>query len=313
MIILNPGVWTSIQDSGFMGYRQYGIGSSGVMDKSSFTILNTLLENPLNTPIIEMHFPAATIAFEEDALIAIGGGDFLPKINNQPIKNWKVYTVTLGDVLSFEKRINGARTYLAIKGGIKINFRSGSASTSMMHSFGGERIKKGSVLQTNIVNGSLLKAVKRIGNCALQPGPSLYSIPEEFQEIRYIPSNEVLEPNSIFTASSECNRMALRLYSNEKKLDPPPKKFSSATEFGTIQVLPDGSLAILMADHQTTGGYPRLGQVAAVDLPLLAQLWPGNTLKLKAISLEQAQELRLERDKEFLKFKASLGFFRNEH
>lgn len=310
---------TTIQDNGFVNQRSKGIGTSGVMDKTSMRLLNILLDNSEQTEVLEMHYPGPTIKFEEHGLITLGGGDFSPKLNGSNVDSWRIQKVKPGDMLTFGKRICGARMYLAVKGGFCKKPVLGSKSTSLVHTLGGSRIAKGDVLDLNLVNGSFYNAVQKFKISPKTVCGSMRPPLTEEQEIRFIANTSIegLDQKSIdkifsqpFIISGSSNRMGYRLEGEKIDLSNIQEQISSAVAFGTIQLLNDGSLVILMADHQTTGGYPRLGQVITVDLPILAQLNVGQHIKLREISVEVAESVFLKQEKEIKKFKASVSMNR---
>lgn len=278
MKFLKKGILTTFQDLGRNGLRHLGVNPSGAMDKLSVRLLNILLQNDENEPVLEMHFPAAEILFEEECLIVIGGADFMPMIDNQSITNWKVSKVKAGSILKFRKKVSGNRAYLAI---------SKSNNQDFLPYLGNELVRR-------VCNKS------------------------KSTEIRFIIGNEhqILTENSkqslenqLFMISQNSNRMGFRLKSEPLVVEKSIELVSSAVDFGTMQLLPDGQLIVLMADHQTSGGYPRLGNVISIDLPLLAQCGANDEISFKSVSLEEAEELLILHEKEIQKLKASIRFF----
>lgn len=275
MKLIKKGILSTNQDLGKNGLRHLGVNPSGAMDRLSIRLLNIALQHDENKPILEMHFPAPEILFEADSTIIIGGADFSPTINNQPIENWKTVYVKTGSILRFKKLIAGSRAYLAIKeGNCKFLPYVGQAS-----------------------NLSKIRTIRFIEG-------------KEF-ELLTEKSKETFE-NQGFTISNASNRMGYRM--NAKPLEVSTKKelVSSAVDFGTIQLLPSGQIIILMADHQTSGGYPRLGNIISVDLPKLAQGAINDTITLKKISIEEAEDLLIQQELELQKLKASIRFFNDK-
>lgn len=319
MIFLSSGVLTTVQDFGILNLRSDGIGTSGVMDKTSMRLLNVLLNNPENCEVLEMHYPAPTITFEESALIALGGGDFSPKINGLDLDCWKMHLVKPGDMLTFGRKVTGARMYLAVKGGFKLQATLAAKSTSSLLSFGGKRIQKGDRIDLNLLNGSLFKAVEKFKISPHTVCGSLRPCLSAEQELRVIPNDSLdgLDSESLtkifgqeFIISANSNRMGYRLEGEKIEVDGLTEQISSSVAFGTIQLLHDGSIVVLMADHQTTGGYPRLGQVISVDLPILAQLSIGQHISFKEVSISVAEEVYLKQEKEIKKLKTSVSLYK---
>ena len=275
---IKKGILTTFQDLGKNGLRHLGVNPSGAMDKLSARLLNILLQNDENEPVLEMHFPAAEILFEEDCTIVIGGADFMPIIDNQTITNWKVSKVKTGSILKFKKRVSGNRTYLATKK---------SKNQDFLPYLGNSFVRQVS----NLSNGIEIRFIK--GN---------------EHQLLIEKSKQNLE-NQVFTISQNSNRMGFRLKSEPLEIENKIELVSSAVDFGTIQLLPDGQIIVLMADHQTSGGYPRLGNVISIDLPILAQCGVNDVITFKSVLLEEAEELFILQEKEIQKLKASIRFF----
>lgn len=277
MKFIKKGVLTTFQDLGKNGLRHLGLNPSGAMDKLSARLLNILLQNEENEPVIEMHFPAAEILFEEDGVLVIGGADFMPMIDNQTITNWKVSKVKAGSILKFKKRVAGNRAYLATKKGINQDF---------LPYLGNEFVRR-------VCNPSKSTEIRFI------TGKEYQLLTEK--------SKQSIE-NQSFTISQNSNRMGFRLKSEPLEKENKIELVSSAVDFGTMQLLPDGQLIVLMADHQTSGGYPRMGNVISIDLPILAQCGANDVISFKSVSLEKAEELLILQEKEIEKLKASIRF-----
>lgn len=269
------GILSTYQNLGNNGLRHLGVNPSGAMDKLSVRLVNIALQNEESQPVLEMHFPAPEIIFEEDCIIIIGGADFSPTIDNKAIPNWKAILVKTGSVLRFKRQVSGSRAYMAMKEG-QFNFLPYVGQFSKL---------------------SHTKTIRFIeGN--------------EF-DLLTEKSKENLE-NQPFTISTASNRMGFRMIGEPLEVSVKKELVSSAVDFGTIQLLPSGQLIVLMADHQTSGGYPRLGNIISVDLPQLAQSNINDIIILKKVSIEEAEELLLKQELELQKFKASIRFFNDK-
>lgn len=275
MKFLKKGILSSYKNLGQNGLRHLGINPSGAMDKLSVRLLNILLQNKEDVPALEIHFPAPEILFEEDCTIAIGGADFTPMLDNQLITNWKAIEVKTGNILKFKKKIRGNITYLAKKADNENQFLP----------------YLGNFFVRQVSNLSVSKEVRFI-------------VGNEYQLLTDN-SKQNLE-NQVFAISNDSNRMGFRMKSEPLEVEQKIELVSSAVDFGTIQLLPNGQIIILMADHQTSGGYPRIGNVISVDLPILAQCGANESIKFKSISVEEAEELIILQEKEIQKLKASI-------
>lgn len=318
MIFLKSGILTTIQDLGRVGYNATGLNNSGAMDTLSMRLLNILLGNEESEGVLEFHFPSPTIAFEEHVFFAIGGAEFGVRLNDTPLENWKIHAAAPGDMLFFDKKIAGERAYLAIKGGFNVPNLLGSQSTNLLAGIGGKHIQKGDRIGVNLKNGMFYEATNKIKlapksvNVSLRPpyhgqrelrifvGECMESLAKESRDAIF---------SQKFIISGLSNRMGYRLEGECINAGKDCTKISSSVAFGTIQLLPDGQLIILMADHQTTGGYPRLGKVIAVDLHLLAQLSVGEHISFREVSLEVAESVLLKQEKELQKFKTAVAYY----
>jgi antagonist of KipI len=313
ILVEKSGVLSTIQDLGRTGFRRFGINPNGAMDARAARLINILLGNDETEAILEMHFPAPRILFEEAAIIALGGADFAAKINDESIENWRPYFVDKNQTLNFTKKLAGNRAYLSVKNGFAIEKWLGSASTNLVAEIGGFRGR------------SLLKDDRLFFNSKLGTQNSKFPykisrnlIPHysSFPTIRVIAgaehtklteeSKKIFE-SAIYAVGLNSNRMGFRLNGEKLKLNRKFEMVSTAVAFGTIQLLPDGQIIILMADHQTSGGYPRIAHVAFVDLPVLAQLGAGDKVNFKLISLEEAEDLTLEFEKDLNLLKIALN------
>jgi antagonist of KipI len=309
LIIQSNSLLTTIQDLGRSGSRSTGVNPNGAMDKTALRLINILLGNAENEAVLEIHFPAPKIQFEENTLIALGGADFGAKIDDQTIENWRPYFIEKNQTLHFTKKISGHRIYLSVRGSFKIKDWRGSKSTNLKAQIGGFNGRK---LQKDdrIFFDSRLKTQDsslnfRISNTLI---PLYSSFPTvraivgaEFNKLSKISQTNFLSKK--FTVAHNSDRMGFRLNGDQLSLTENIELVSSAVNFGTIQLLPNGQLIILMADHQTTGGYPRLAHIISEDLPLVAQLGENDSLYIKIISIEDAENLALkfERDLNLLK------------
>ncbi len=279
------------------------------MDKTAVRLINILLGNDENEAVIEMHFPAPEILFEEDAAIALGGAEFGAELDENSIGNWRIVFTEKGSILKFEKKIFGNRAYLAVKGGFKIEKWLDSASTNLKANIGGF---EGRVLRNGDQIKFKAKGKRQKAKFDQRISYNLLPFYSRFPTIRVTAGAEfplltaLSEQNFLkqtFTISPKSDRMGFRLGGEPLYLLDQKEMLSSAVNFGTIQLLPDGRMIILMADHQTTGGYPRIAHVVEPDLPLLAQLGANDKVGFHLISLQEAEDLHLA-------FEKDLSFFR---
>ena len=314
LIFKTNSILTTVQDLGRNEFRSFGVNPNGVMDKKAVRLINTLLGNDGNEAVLEIHFPAPKILFEEDAIISLGGANFDAKIDNQQIENWRINSVKKNQILTFKNKIFGNRIYLSVKGGFKIENWLNSKSTNLKAEIGGF---KGRKLQKDdrIPFNQDLKF--KVQNSRFKISNSLIPHYSNFPTIRVIIGaeweklNEKSQTNFVskkFTISHKSDRMGFRLNGEKLKMIENFELVSSAVNFGTVQLLPDGNLIILMADHQTTGGYPRIAHIISEDLPLVGQLGANDSLYFQIISLEDAEKLALNFEKDLNLLKIACQF-----
>jgi antagonist of KipI len=312
ILINKAGILTTVQDLGRNGFRRFGINQNGAMDKTAVRLINSLLATHENTAVLEAHFPAPEILFEEPALFSLGGADFAARLNGAALENWRIYYAEKGSVLKFTEKVFGNRAYLSIKGGFAIENWLGSASTNLKAGIGGFRGRKlqnGDRIRFNSkfkvqspkfkyrISNSLIPFYSKFPTVRVVEGAEFRLLTSQSRE-------KILQRN--FTITPNSDRMGFRLTGEPLFLENKTELVSSAVNFGTIQLLPDGQMIVLMADHQTTGGYPRIANVIPTDLPLLAQLGANDKVAFHTISIAEAENLavQFENDLKRLKIRA---------
>lgn len=310
LLIRKPGILTTVQDLGRDGWQRYGINPNGVMDRTAARLINVLLGNDESEAVLEIHFPAAEIEFETACSFAISGGEMGACLNDEEIQLWSTVAAAKGDVLTFARPVSGNRIYFAVAGGFEIEDWLGSRSTNLTAAIGGFSGRK---LQAGDRIG--FRKPETIGSRRI--GPSLLPHYSCFPTVRVVAGGEfemltaISERsflNESFTVTKDSNRMAFRLSRPSLHLLESKEMLSSAVTLGTIQLLPNGQMIVLMADHQTSGGYPRIANVIAADLPVLAQLGPGDKVGFHLVSVEEAEDLLMTFEKELCFLKLGVKF-----
>ena len=297
-IIVGKSGWlTTVQDLGRYGYQQYGVPVAGAMDSFSAIVANRLAGNPDNAALLELTLKGPELRFEQDSVIAITGADLSPTINGSSVPLWESIAIQRGSRLSFGKPQSGSRAYLAIAGGIEVPLVLGSRSThcaSETGGFAGRGLKSGDVLcsgkpgpfigrliGTRLPN-QLLPRYGQSATLRIIPGPQQHFFSER--------SLSALTA-ATYTVSPQSDRMGYRLTGQKIARKGSTQFISDGTAMGALQVPPDGQPILLMADRQTTGGYPKIAVVITADLPLAAQLTPGDTITCVPCTVAQAQTL----------------------
>ena len=315
--IRKSGLQTSVQDLGRTGFQKYGVIASGAMDPVAHRFANLLIGNEETAATLEITLVGPVIEFTEDAIIALCGGDLEPKIDGVAVKMWRMLTVAKGSTLTFGEPRSGARCYLAIFGGIDVPLVMGSRSTYLRAGIGGFRgraLEKGDELAIGQVTLQQQKALQQNNENEfdwLVPPVRYFDEPvirmmtgRQFDLFDEDSKKQIFDET--FAVSSNSDRMGYRLEGPRLALETPAELISEAVAFGSIQVPADGNPIVLLADRQTTGGYPKIGQVASVDLPLISQLKPGQQLRFKEISLEYAQQRFIEQEQSIRQMKAAI-------
>jgi len=289
--IIKKGLSDRIIDAGRYGFQHLGIHPSGPMDFLSAQLANAILDNALTHPVFELHFPASVFEFEEAMYICISGANFVPILNEKSIANNTPIQVNPKDRLSFLQPLEGRSTYIAFKGKLDVQQKWLNSYCSFQSTLNKE---DHFTIAADPVNTIGFEPNKN--HLIQQVQTTLFNDPE----IRFIPGpawND-LAPASIqvllqqsFSIDAKSNRMGFLLNGTSIHLSAPKQYLSSAVTRGTLQLLPNGTIIVLMADHQTIGGYANLGQIILVDLPKLAQLNNHSHFKLSITNVQTAHQL----------------------
>lgn len=304
--ITRAGLLDTVQDGGRYGYQHLGINPGGAMDRFSASLANALLGKPLQAPVLELHYPPAQIRFDAPCVLCLSGADFTPLLNGLPVAMHQPVAVRPGTALTFGPKKKGARCYLALLNEFHFKPWLGSYSTNLKAGAGG------------------FKGRKLAAGDELTISPLRFSFRDQIHPLHWRHhAPEVLTPETEFIAGNEWDWMRVKSqtqFLNEPftvtpasdrmgyRLSGPPLEpaqttqlVSSAVNFGTVQLLPNGQLIVLMADHQTVGGYPRIAHVAPTDLPKLAQKNAGEPLKFVMIGHDEAAEKALRQHRFLLR------------
>jgi len=288
--VIRAGMLTTVQDLGRSGHRAAGVPLSGAMDSFALRVANLLVGNPENTPGIEFTLAGPELLFAEDALVAVGGGNF------GTLPPWQPALVRSGERVKLGGARRGCRGYLAVAGGFRITPVLGSCSTFLRGGFGGWKgraFRDGDVLEA-AGSPRRIAGKWRIDERILPP----YSAAPEVRVVSGAQADEFGDGlfSTEFEVSSQSDRMGVRLKGSGLARRMTREAASATVVPGTIQVPPDGQPIVLMADAQTIGGYPQIAHVISVDLPLVAQLRPGDTVRFREVTLAGAHELLLARE-----------------
>jgi antagonist of KipI len=321
--ILKPGFMSSVQDLGRRGFQQYGVPIGGAMDKVSAALANIICANDENESMIEMTLHGTSIMFNEAAFCAIVGGGCKAYIDDVELPFNRLLWIPAFSIIKSIANTQGCRSYLAVSGGFNVKKVLGSASTYTPSGIGG-------INGRNLITGDMLP-FKREQD--LQCAPNLHMLPNgvgvshwhtadhvvptpnieivraikgpDFDHFNTVSQENIF--NAVFTISSQSNRMGYRLEGKKFALEEKTEMVSTAVTAGIVQVTHEGDPIILMADAQTTGGYPRIARICAADISLLAQCRPGTKIQFREIG-EEESVMRYNRMVEAMKkMKVGLG------
>jgi antagonist of KipI len=325
--VVSGGLQTTVQDLGRARAQRHAVPVGGAMDTMALRLANLLVGNEEGAAGLEATLIGPAIEFDAPTLIAVGGADLTATIDSTPIGRWRPVLAPARSTLRFGRPENGCRAYIAFAGGVDVPPVFESRSTYLRGAFGGMdgralrdgdeiRVGESSKLARRIA-GSLHDGEGGLGLARWYAGVTLRPPYSAEPIVRLVPGahTEALDAESRtalfgarFRVSASSDRMGYRLEGPQLRLRERVEMLSEAVTFGTVQLPPGGAPIVLMADGQTTGGYPRIGEVASVDLPLMGQLKPGDHVQFVAVSLDEAQGLYLEREHELAQMKVGLAF-----
>jgi len=283
--VLEPGLFTTVQDLGRPGYRHLGMPGSGAIDRDAFRVANILVGNDPGAPAIECTAPGPVIRMHDEHWVAVAGADLTATLDGAEIELWQPVRVSSGQEIRFGAPRKGTWAYLALAGGIEARTVLGSASAFAAGRVG-RRLVRGDILGVRRVRGRPINTrvpseIMRVPSDEIGlrviPGP---------QETWFVDGAEGFY-SSAFRVTVQSDRAGIRL-------DGPAiarverEMLSDAMLPGAIQVPQDGKPIVISADGPTTGGYPKIGVVATVDLPLVGQARPGTIVRFERTTVEAA-------------------------
>lgn len=296
--IIEAGLLDTVQDSGRYGYQHLGINPGGAMDRFSAGLGNSLLGKEAEAPVIEMHFPAPGILFEQQAIICLTGADFTAEVEDVPIPLYQPVAINKYSLLRFTKWVWGARCYLSVLPRFDMEPWLHSYSTNIKAGTGGlagRALQKGDVIplkgKINLLPFLVDEPLKILPwkVPAQQTKPATISFIKGAEWHWLTDEAKADLQNQTFTITSQSDRMGYRLQGKVLASNTSESLLSSPVTFGTVQLLPNGQCILLMADHQTTGGYPKVAQVISAHLPLLAQMQAGDSFTFWETDIETAE------------------------
>ena len=302
--VVKTSLLSTVQDLGRTKLEHLGVRASGAMDVFASRVGNRLLGNAPDCAVLESTFGGDKLVFDGPTQIAVTGAELDVQVNGMKHPMWSQIYINAGDELALGFAREGARAYISILGGWQTPLVLGSRASDLARALGDDALDAVSIGQslpylegdTSTWRGLRYPLLRRV---------ELYQSANPIKRIRLIEGPEKARltkaflkycEHGVFTVGKESNRQALTLETESGS--PPPLSeagadiISSYTAFGTIQVPAHGRLTVLMADRQSTGGFARIGQVTAADLPVLGQMRQGERLSFSWVSIEEARSLQ---------------------
>jgi antagonist of KipI len=318
--VIEPGMLSTVQDLGREGWSSFGVTPGGAADALSLRIGNRLVGNREDAPAIEMTLTGGAFVFESESVIALVGGLADASIEGEgfptrPIEPCVPTLVRAGETVRIGPIRRGVRSYLCIAGGTRVAPALGSASTHLAGAFGGfegralragDRVPLGEARTvaaarsiSEVIHAAAARTIREVlDRRTIRATPGAHAAAFDAA-----PGSDELFWNSSFTIANQSDRVGMRLEAalGAPKIASPHggRLISEGMPHGAVQVPESGQPIILMADHPTTGGYPVIACVAAVDLPVLGQLRPREAIRFERVSLEEARTLCLQREERF--------------
>lgn len=328
--VQTPGLLSTLQDLGRRGRQHEGVPVCGAMDPFAMQVANLLAGNGRGAAVLEITLLGPCLQALGDTAIAVCGADLTAQLDGVPLPLWRTVPVRAGQTLRFGRRVAGARAYLAVAGGFHAPDVLGSRSTFLRAGIGGlagRALRTGDVLEgtqletfgsrpaTEVARGERDAAGtgRALAPSAVPQYPSTITV-----RVMLGPHEDHFTPQTLetflaaeYALSPQSDRQGYRLVGPPLSCRPDRQGalLSEAAPWGGLQIPPDGQPILLMADRQTTGGYPLLAVACSADRSALAQLAPGDTVSFRQVSLEEAQDAAIvqERFLSLLRARAPAG------
>ena len=297
--ILTTGAANSVQDLGRFGYLDAGVSRSGAMDAPALELANRMIGNDANAAAIEVAIFPLRLRFDRAALVAVTGADCPVTVNGTVFPAWWAVPVGAGDVLELGLPRSGARAYVAVSGGLKVEPVLGSSSTDLKSGWGGHEgrgLRRGDRLNMHFVPMAVSGMAAGFGLDPVDLGRSLANLGEE-APIRVLPAAEhrFFTPDAVkaleastWLVTEDANRQGYRLSGPTLGLSQKLELHSHGIMPGTLQVPPSGQPIIQLAEANTCGGYPKIAHVIEADLWRLGQAPVGSRLRFAVVSQAEA-------------------------
>jgi antagonist of KipI len=305
LTVIEPGLLTTVQDSGRWGWQHLGVPVGGALDATAFRRANVLVGNRHDAAVLEATVIGPTLRLTPPLVIALTGADMEARLDDvTPLPMGRAVAVTQSAILRMSRARTGARAYLAVRGGLDTVVVLGSRSTTV-GVLGGRPLKAGDRLPIGPQEPVALHE-------AIGPGDATGIVDPDGEpngRLRVLPGPDVPVDDrralqalcsGWYVVGAQSSRMGYRLDGAAIGL-PAPERLSSGTVTGALQVPPDGQPILLMADRQTTGGYPMVAVVISADIPRAAQLGPGGRCRFEVCTRAEAVAALLRQEQALMR------------
>lgn len=303
--VVASGALTTVQDLGRPGLGPMGVSASGAFDPISLRAANRLADNAPEAAALEIALGGAALAAEDDVVVAIAGAELGARIEGtglrRPLRSWTATVLRKGEVVRFGFGGEGARAYLAVAGGLDVPPVLGSRSTHLAAGLGGlegRALRPGDLLRVGRPWGPRPPVMPRSLE-ALAPivFRKTLRVVRGLQDAWFAWASFAAFLHARWEVTDALDRMGIRLRGPRLKLETPRELLTEGAPLGAIQIPEDGQPILLGVEHQTTGGYPKIANVIAADLPALGQLTPRDPVRFEEVSLAAARAILIGQER----------------
>jgi biotin-dependent carboxylase-like uncharacterized protein len=302
--VLQPGLFTTVQDLGRDGHADLGVSPAGACDAIALRVGNLLLGNPEGAPALEATMLGGSYRFHHDSMVVLTGAAYEASLDGLPVEVWGSFRVKAGQVLRLGATRSGARGYLCVAGGIDVPRIGGSASTHALSGLGGRALRAGDRLAVGRADARPACALPHRFQVLAERGRTL-RVTVGAQSNRFRGDAVMTLLGSAYGVQDDSNRMGLRLHGSPVAYA--GDILSEGVALGSVQILPSGQPVLLFVDAQTTGGYPVIACVISADLCSVGQLRPRDEVRFEAVTVDAAVAALREQERLMAELRAALA------
>lgn len=294
LVVIEPGLLTTVQDLGRFGYQRVGIPPSGPLDRAAFLLANRLVGNPDGAAGLELTLRGPKLEVRRETVVAVTGAEMGFEVNGRPTPGWTALRVRPGDILGFRMATAGCRAYLAVAGGLDVPPALGSRATYLRGRLGGlegRALQKADQLPLGEPAAALASLEGRTVPPARRPAyPATVECRVVLgpQDDRFTAAGIAAFLEGPYEVTPQADRMGYRLKGPWIEHARGHDIISDGIPLGGIQVVGEGQPIVLLVDRQTTGGYTKIATVISVDIGRLGQTKPGQQVRFRQVTLAEA-------------------------